>query len=150
MIILLVVLGAILFVILYFRKYRYYYEMNIGFDVLIARYKDMNDMDSIYKVAVLKMMKQDYISAHKGFEKVLLNYDSSSVVYTMEDLKMNLAFCLSPLPWSKSMQDKSGSYYFYRLLKRFGNRRSPWYPDINKEMNDAIEVGLNGNRGSRM
>jgi len=101
-------------------------------------------MDSTYKLGVVLMIKQDYINAYTKFNEVLQNFETDTEVYTLEYLKMNIAFCNSPLPWIKTLRDKSGSYLFYYMLKKFGNSRSQWYPGINEELNDAIDFKLYG------
>jgi hypothetical protein len=107
-----------------------------------AKYKDNDDIDSLYKKAILAMLMQNFQAAWVLFHKVKLKmlFDPTLITIVEQgNIDLNMEFCRKPLPWIKETRNKQNSYLTYLLLERFGELRSYSYPGIDEDLNSAIK-----------
>ena len=124
-----ILIGIILIVVFLFNSFSKFNSWNRQNEaklneVFFNLQQDPNNLELLYIKAVALMNLQNYPAAIKEYEQ-LINKQNELKDYLFESVELNIKFCRKPLPWSSSfVENKSGSYIHYVLLKYAGNNRS--------------------------
>ena len=86
---------------------------------------DPTDFEGRYHRAVCLMNLQNYPAAVNEFDELIK--DSAYLLADHHPLvvrtRVNIEFCLKPLPWSSKPENKTGDFIHYFWLVRFGKKR---------------------------
>lgn len=96
-------------------KRRYFRKMVM---VMEKRCMKLRTPQSGLDLACAYMNAQRYKDAYNLFSDILSKNPRQE-----DNIKMNMEFCVKPLPWSKGLRNHNMSYWHNFMLVRFGARR---------------------------
>jgi len=96
-----------------------------------------NDVDSLYRMAILSLLLFKYKQALEKFKRVeefVITNSYKSKIFENKYLRLNMYYCNNPMLWIKRPRNLSSSYFNHILLRIFGGHYYPFYEGINEDL----------------